>query len=84
MKNSGSMWVKIIAELPSERIVGAQIVGDTGSAKRIDAVAAIITAGFTVDQMVNLDFSYAPPLSPLWDPIQQAARSLQGKMLRSR
>ena len=78
MNKHGSMHVKMIAEMPSKRIVGAQIVGDAGSAKRIDTMAAIITAKFTVEQMLYLDFSYAPPLSPLWDPIQQAARSLQG------
>ena len=78
MDGSGYMQVKLIAEMPSQRIVGAQIVGDAGSAKRIDTMAAVITAELTVEQMLYLDFSYAPPLSPLWDPIQQAARSLQG------
>lgn len=84
MNKHGSMRVKMIAELPSQRIVGAQIVGDAGSAKRIDTMAAIITAKFTASQMLYLDFSYAPPLSPLWDPIQQAARSLLGIIKSSR
>ncbi|MDL2263527.1 FAD-dependent oxidoreductase [Synergistaceae bacterium OttesenSCG-928-I11] len=76
----GYMHVKMIAETPSERIVGAQILGDVGSAKRIDTMAAVITAKMTLEEMLYLDFSYAPPISPLWDPIQQAARSLISKI----
>ena len=34
------------------------------------------TAGMTVQQVVDLDLSYAPPFSPVWDPVQTAARQL--------
>jgi hypothetical protein len=30
----------------------------------------------TADELVNLDLSYAPPFSPVWDPVQTAARQL--------
>lgn len=80
MSGSGEMHVKLIAEMPSEKIVGAQIVGDTGAAKRIDTMAAIITAGMTLEEMLYLDFSYAPPISPLWDPTQQAARTILSRI----
>jgi NADPH-dependent 2,4-dienoyl-CoA reductase/sulfur reductase-like enzyme len=66
--------VKILAEQGSGRILGAQLVGEEGAGKRIDAVAVALTAGFTVEDMVNADLAYAPPFSPLWDPIQVAAR----------
>ena len=49
-------------------------VGGVGAAKRIDVVAACITAGFDVHQILDIDFGYAPPMSPLWDPIAVAAR----------
>jgi hypothetical protein len=45
-----------------------------GAGKRIDAVAVALTAGFTVEDLLNTDLAYAPPFSPLWDPIQVAAR----------
>lgn len=80
MEDSGEMHVKLIADMPTRKILGAQIVGDPCSAKRIDAMAAIITAGMTLEEMLYLDFSYAPPISPLWDPVQQAARTLLSKM----
>lgn len=66
--------VELLAEVGSRRVVGAQIVGGQGSAKRIDLMAAAITAGMTADEVVDLDLSYAPPFSPLWDPVAVAAR----------
>lgn len=66
--------VKVLAEVVSGRLLGAQIVGGDGAAKRIDTVATAITAGFSVHEVVNLDLSYAPPFSPVWDPVALAAR----------
>jgi NADPH-dependent 2,4-dienoyl-CoA reductase/sulfur reductase-like enzyme len=66
--------VKLLAEKNTGRVLGAQIVGGRGAAKRIDVVATAITAGFDVQQIVDLDLGYAPPMSPLWDPIAVAAR----------
>jgi len=54
--------------------LGGQIVGIEGAAKRIDVLAASLHAGFTVEEMINLDLSYAPPYSPVWDPVLVAAR----------
>jgi NADPH-dependent 2,4-dienoyl-CoA reductase/sulfur reductase-like enzyme len=66
--------VKLLAEKNTGRVLGAQIVGGQGAAKRIDVVATAITAGFDVQQVVDLDLGYAPPMSPLWDPVTVAAR----------
>jgi NADPH-dependent 2,4-dienoyl-CoA reductase/sulfur reductase-like enzyme len=66
--------VKLLAEKNSGRVLGAQIVGGRGAAKRIDVVATAITAAFDVQQVLDLDLGYAPPMSPLWDPIAVAAR----------
>lgn len=70
--------VKMLAEKRSGRLLGAQIVGEEGAAKRIDVVATALHAGMTVEQMSMLDLSYAPPFSPLWDPVQVAARQAMG------
>jgi hypothetical protein len=43
-------------------------------AKRVDVLATAITAGLTVEEMTGLDLSYAPPFSPVWDPVLVAAR----------
>jgi len=66
--------VKLVAERGSGRLLGGQIVGGTGSAKRIDVIATAITAGMTADDLADADLSYAPPFSPVWDPVLIAAR----------
>ena len=37
-------------------------------------LATAIWNGMAVDEMVSLDLSYAPPFSPVWDPVLIAAR----------
>jgi NADPH-dependent 2,4-dienoyl-CoA reductase/sulfur reductase-like enzyme len=66
--------VKVVAERPGGRLVGAQIVGAEGAAKRIDVLATAIWNRMTVDAVASLDLSYAPPFSPVWDPVLVAAR----------
>jgi NADPH-dependent 2,4-dienoyl-CoA reductase/sulfur reductase-like enzyme len=72
--NSGKITAKAIAEKGSGKLLGAQIVGVEGAAKRIDIFATALHAGFTVDDMINLDLSYAPPFSGVWDPVHLAVR----------
>ncbi len=71
---SGKITVKVVSEVESGRLLGAQIVGGPGSGKRIDTMATAITARMTVNEVEYLDLSYAPPFSPVWDPTQIAAR----------
>ncbi|MFD8419996.1 FAD-dependent oxidoreductase [Streptomyces sp. NPDC059668] len=68
------MTVKMLAERRTGRLLGVQIVGREGAAKRVDIAAVALTAGMTVEQMTALDLGYAPPFSPVWDPILVAAR----------
>jgi len=67
--------VKVVAEQGSGRLLGAQIVGTgPGAAKRIDVAATALTAGMSCDEVAELDLGYAPPFSPVWDPVAIAAR----------
>jgi NADPH-dependent 2,4-dienoyl-CoA reductase/sulfur reductase-like enzyme len=69
-----SMTVKLIAEQGTGRLLGAQVIGRTEAAKRIDALAVALWNGMTVEEMTALDLGYAPPYAPVWDPILVAAR----------
>ena len=71
---AGPITVKTIAEKGSGRLLGAQIVGIEGAAKRIDIFATALHAGMSVQEMINLDLSYAPPYSNAWDPVLIAVR----------
>ncbi len=68
--------VKALAEVGTGRMIGAQIVGEEGTAKRIDVLATAIQAGLTAAQVVDLDLGYAPPFGPVWDPVHVVARDL--------
>lgn len=67
--------VKLLVEKVSGLLLGGQIVGKQGAAKRIDTLATAITARMTARDLAFLDLSYAPPFSPVWDPLQIAART---------
>jgi NADPH-dependent 2,4-dienoyl-CoA reductase/sulfur reductase-like enzyme len=69
-----SMTVKLIAEKRTGLLLGAQIVGREEAAKRIDGLAIAVWNNMTVEDMTALDLSYAPPFSPVWDPVLIAAR----------
>jgi NADPH-dependent 2,4-dienoyl-CoA reductase/sulfur reductase-like enzyme len=71
---AASIKVKVVAERPGGRIVGAQIVGEEGAAKRIDVLATAVWNRMPADEFASLDLSYAPPFSPVWDPVLIAAR----------
>ena len=73
----------MLAERRTGRLLGAQIVGREGAAKRIDVYATAIWNGMAVDEMVNLDLSYAPPFSPVWDPVLIAVRKVAEQVERS-
>ncbi|MEV0276329.1 FAD-dependent oxidoreductase [Streptomyces sp. NPDC050610] len=68
------MHVKMLAERRTGRLLGVQIVGREGAGKRVDIAAVALTARMTVEQMTALDLGYAPPFSPVWDPVLVAAR----------
>lgn len=70
--------VKMLAERGTGRIIGAQVIGREGAAKRIDVLAAGVWNEMTVEEFWQLDLGYAPPFSPVWDPTLVAAWNLRG------
>ncbi len=67
------LHVKLVFERGSQRLLGAQMIGREGVAKRIDVIVAALQAGWTTYDLADLDLSYAPPFAPVWDPILVAA-----------
>ena len=72
---AGPIWVKLVAEAGSGRLLGGQIVGVEGAAKRIDVLATAVWTGLAVQDLALLDLSYAPPFSGVYDPLLIAARA---------
>jgi NADPH-dependent 2,4-dienoyl-CoA reductase/sulfur reductase-like enzyme/rhodanese-related sulfurtransferase len=76
------IMVKLIAERESGKLLGGEIVGEGASDKRIDILATAITGELTCDQLSKLDLAYAPPYSPVLDPIIVAANVMRNKLER--
>ena len=55
------------------RLLGGQLAGREGAAKRVDVLATALYAGLTVADLAALDLSYAPPFAPVYDPVLAAA-----------
>ncbi|SFE25689.1 CoA-disulfide reductase [Peptostreptococcus sp. D1] len=64
--------LKLIFEIPSGRVLGAQAIGEVGVEKRIDVIATAIAAKLTVRDLQELELSYAPPFSSAKDPVNMA------------
>lgn len=65
--------IKLIYDKEKKTILGAQLAGRKGAALRADMFAIIIDAGYTADEIQNLDLLYAPPYAYVWDAVQIAA-----------
>ncbi len=73
MPGHAPLHVKLVFERGSKRLLGGQMVGVTGVAKRVDVVAAALHAGWTTEELAALDLSYHPAVAPVWDPVLVAA-----------
>jgi len=71
---SAPVRVALVVERGTGRLLGGQVVGGEGAAKRVDVLATALAAGFDVARLADLDLGYAPTFSPVWDPLQVAAR----------
>ncbi len=70
--------VTLTADRDSGRLLGGSICGTDRAAVRIDTVATALDQSMTVAELERLDLKYAPPFSPVWDPILVAAKVLNG------
>jgi NADPH-dependent 2,4-dienoyl-CoA reductase/sulfur reductase-like enzyme len=69
-----------IADKKSNRLIGANVVGGSGSALRANILSVAIQQKMAIEEIAKLDLLYSPPFSPLWDPILIAAHQLSKKM----
>jgi hypothetical protein len=60
-------------ERQSRRLLGGQLVGAKGAAKRVDVLAAALYGKMSVDDLINVDYSYAPPYAMALDATLVAA-----------
>ncbi len=82
MPGSKRILIKLIFDRSSGRLLGAQMAGKEGVARRINALAVTLHQKMTIDEISRLDFAYAPPFSAPFDPILIAAEQATKKIQR--
>ncbi len=69
--------IQVTYDLETCKILGVEMVGEQGVAHRINVAATAISSGLTAHDVSQLDMAYAPPFSPVWDPLQTACNQIK-------
>jgi len=72
--------IAMVGDRRTGRLLGVQMAGKTGVAHRVNIVAASICLDVSVEEFSHMDFAYAPPFAPVWDPLLVAANVLKNKI----
>ncbi|MFF5995777.1 FAD-dependent oxidoreductase [Lysinibacillus sp. KU-BSD001] len=73
MPTSNPLHLKLVYEVPTGRILGAQAIGKGNADKRVDVIATLITMGGTIEDLKELELSYSPMFSTAKDVVNLAA-----------
>jgi NADPH-dependent 2,4-dienoyl-CoA reductase/sulfur reductase-like enzyme/rhodanese-related sulfurtransferase len=72
MPGAEELHFKLLFEKPTGRILGGQAIGQGNVDKRIDVIAAMITAKATIENLMDLELCYAPPFGTAKDVVNMA------------
>lgn len=72
MPDAAPMHFKLLFEVPTGKILGAQAIGKGDVTKRVDIIATAIKFGGTVEDLKDLELSYAPPFTTAKDIVNYA------------
>ncbi len=75
-----NVTLKLVADRRSHRILGAQAIGCGDADKRVNTVSMGLVRGITVEDLLDVDLTYAPPFSTSIDILISAARILKSKL----
>lgn len=75
--NQTPIWIKLICDKRTRRILGAQAVGNKGAVLRIDIFAVAIHNNMTADELGMTDLVYAPPFAGVWDAVHIACNAVK-------
>ena len=80
MPEEKDVTLKLVADRRSHKLLGAQAIGTGDADKRVNTVALGLIQGVTVEELMDVDLTYAPPFSTSIDILISAARILKGKL----
>jgi NADPH-dependent 2,4-dienoyl-CoA reductase/sulfur reductase-like enzyme len=74
------IWVKIVADKNTGRVLGSQIIGGEGVKERIDLISLALLLKADITDLASYDACYVPPASPVWEPVNIAASQIAKKL----
>lgn len=77
--DAARIFLKLVYERSSQRVVGVQGAGEGEVVKRIDAATQLIARGATLAELAQMEHAYAPPYAPAVDPLALAAWTAQNQ-----
>lgn len=75
-----NITLKLIADRRSHRLLGAQAIGCGDADKKINSISMGLSNRITVENLLDIDFTYAPPFSTSVDILHSGARMLKSKL----
>ena len=75
-----NITLKLVADRRSHKILGAQAIGCGDADKRVNTVSIGLLRGITVEELIDVDLTYAPPFSTSIDILISAAQILKSKI----
>ncbi|MCL6095022.1 MAG: FAD-dependent oxidoreductase [Actinobacteria bacterium] len=75
---ASTIYMTMYANRKDHRLLGVQMLGALSASvpKRLDIVATSLYAGMRIEEISDLDLSYAPPFSSPFDPLAMCADQL--------
>jgi NADPH-dependent 2,4-dienoyl-CoA reductase/sulfur reductase-like enzyme len=74
---SRKIFLKMVADKETKRLLGAQVAGYEMVTMRINVISAALQAEFATKDLFFSDLAYAPPFTPIWEPLIVSARVLK-------
>ena len=75
-----NVTLKLVADRRSHKVLSAQAIGSTDADKKVNTVSVGLIRGMTVEDLLDVDLTYAPPFSTSIDILISAARILKSKL----
>ena len=75
-----NITIKLIADRRTHRILGIQGIGCGDADKKVNNISTGLIRNITIEDLMDVDFTYAPPFSTSEDILLSAARMLKSKL----
>ncbi len=77
MPQATKLQITLVADRKSQKLLGANVIGEAGAILRANTFAVAIRHGLSIDEVAQFDLIYTPTYTPLWDGINISAQQIK-------